>query len=140
MKIQRRIKASSYIRGAEEPFEDIEFDDEDGTDFKDVQVSDDSDSLYDNIEDMADTLADIQDNVEQITQEDPNIDIDNNITNHYIAECDRCHGIFISAMVQSEQNVDKISGICPLCDKHTDQYLKWVINSVNNDDALIYDR
>ena len=60
-------------------------------------------------------------------KDDVDIDVDNNIVNHLIAECDNCKGIFISAMIASEQEVDSINGICPLCNKDTTQLLKWII-------------
>lgn len=63
-------------------------------------------------------------------ESDPDIEVDNNIEGHYIVECDRCHGIFISALVESDQVIDHISGICPLCEKESDQYIKWVVKPV----------
>ena len=89
------------------------------------------DDLSDTLDDVADTVEDIQDTVDDIEEDDVNIEIDNNIANHYIAECDSCHGVFISATVESDQKVEKVSGTCPLCEKETDQYLKWVIKDVN---------
>jgi hypothetical protein len=64
---------------------------------------------------------------ENIEEDDVAIDVDNNIVNHLIAECDNCKGIFISAMIASEQEVDSINGICPLCNKDTTQLLRWII-------------
>lgn len=98
--------------------------------FDDIDHSDDQKELSDTIDDIQDTVDDIQDAVDDIDEDDVDIEIDNNIAGHYIAECDRCHGIFISAMVESDQDVTKISGICPLCDKESDQYLKWVVHDV----------
>ena len=86
--------------------------------------------MQDTLDDMADNIEDMQDDIEDIQEDDVDIDTDNNIDGHYIAECDRCHGIFISAMIQSDQEVDKITGICPLCDKESDQYLKWIVQAV----------
>ncbi len=63
-------------------------------------------------------------------EDSPNIQTDNNIAGHYIVECDRCQGIFISALTESDQVVDYISGVCPLCEKESDQYIKWVIHDV----------
>lgn len=60
-------------------------------------------------------------------QDGSTIDIDNNIVNHLIAECQNCHGIFISAMVASDQMVESINGVCPLCNKDTEQFLQWII-------------
>lgn len=90
------------------------------------ELEDDVD-FNDTLDDVADTVDDIQDAVEEIEEDDIDIEVDNNITNHYIAECDTCHGVFISAVIKSDQVVEKISGVCPLCEKETDQYLKWVI-------------
>lgn len=90
------------------------------------EVEDDVD-FHDTLDDVADTVSDIQDVVEEIDEDDVDIEVDNNITNHYIAECDACHQVFISAMIMSDQVVEKISGVCPLCEKESDQYLKWII-------------
>lgn len=89
--------------------------------------------LSDNIDDIADQIDDVQDAVDDIDEDDINIDIENNITDHYIAECDSCHGIFISAMIESDQIVDHISGVCPICGKETDQYLNWIVREADFD-------
>ena len=86
-------------------------------------------TTLDNIED---NIEDIQDQVDDVQEDDVNIEMDNNIDGHYIAECDRYHGVFISAVIESDQEVEKISGVCPLCEKESDQYLKWVIKSVDS--------
>lgn len=86
-------------------------------------------TTLDNIED---NIEDIQDQVDDVQEDDVNIEMDNNIDGHYIAECDSCHGVFISAVIESDQEVEKISGVCPLCEKESDQYLKWVIKSVDS--------
>ncbi len=105
----------------------------------DEDYPDDMDDLVedgefnDTLDDVADAVDDIQDAVDEVDEDDVNIDTDNNITNHYIAECESCHGIFISAVIQSDQQVEKISGVCPLCQEETDQYLRWVINEVGED-------
>lgn len=75
-----------------------------------------------------------EDEVEDIKEDDPAIDKLNNIDNHYIAECDRCKGVFISAVMESDQQVESISGMCPLCGEETEQYLKWVIKPVGGDE------
>lgn len=92
-----------------------------------------TDEFLDTVDEIADNVEDIQDAIEDIDEDDIDIETDNNIANHYIAECERCHGIFISAMIKSDQVVDKISGICPLCNHETDQYIKWVICDVADD-------
>lgn len=90
------------------------------------------DMAEEDIGDVDDTAEeDILDDEEveeaDIQEDDPEIDIDNNIVDHLIAECDNCKGIFISAMIASEQDVQSINGICPLCNKDTTQTLKWII-------------
>ena len=60
-------------------------------------------------------------------QDSSTIDVDNNIFNHLIAECENCKGIFISAMIASDQPVESINGVCPLCNKDTEQFLKWIV-------------
>lgn len=95
-------------------------------------LEDDTD-FNDTLDDVADTVEDIQDAVDEVDEDDVNIETDNNISGHYIVECDGCHGIFISAMIESDQQIEKISGVCPLCEKETDQYPKWVIKDVEAD-------
>ena len=92
----------------------------------------DDDSFGDELDDLADSVEDLKDQVDDVDEDEVAIELDNNIDGHYIAECDRCHGVFISAVVESDQQVEKISGVCPLCDKDTDQYLKWIIKSVES--------
>lgn len=105
--------------------------DEDETfdDFDMVNTDEDA-GFDDTLDEMADNIEDIQDDLDEVQEDDPNIEADNNIDNHYIAECDKCHGIFISAMVESDQEVEKITGVCPLCEKESDQYLKWVVKPI----------
>lgn len=109
------------IFSAENP-EDEEFNQDD--------FSDSFDSFNDNIDDLSDQIDELQDSIDDIEPDSPNIELDNNIANHYIAECDLCQGVFISAMVESDQAVESISGICPLCEKQSEQYLKWIIKDV----------
>ena len=68
--------------------------------------------------------------IEDFRQDDPTIEIDNNIAGHYIAECERCHGVFISSVEESDQEIESISGVCPLCDHETTQLLNWVVVDV----------
>jgi hypothetical protein len=101
--------------------------------YKYIKASDDE--FMDTVDMISDNVEDIQDAVEDMDEDDIDIETDNNISNHYIAECERCHGIFISAMIESDQAVQKISGVCPLCDHETDQYLKWIIRDADIDDV-----
>ena len=68
----------------------------------------------------------------EMKEDDSNVETDNNIANHYIAECDKCGGIFISSISLSDQPITSISGICPLCEEETEQFLKWVIKPVED--------
>lgn len=109
--------ATKYVRAA---LDDEAFDDAD----------DEVDGIMDSIDDVADTVEDLQDSIDEVADDDVQISVNNNIGGHYIAECDQCNGIFISAVVESDQQVDSVSGVCPLCGKETEQYLKWLIQDV----------
>ncbi len=89
------------------------------------------DEIEDAVDDLADSAEDLQDSVDEVEEDDDNIEVNNNITDHYIAECDKCHGVFISAVVLSDQEVESVSGICPLCGKESEQYLNWVIKDAS---------
>ena len=121
------VAANQYIKSAEDDFAEDDFGAED-----DMLAVGDDDGMMDAISDMQDDIEDIQDSVEDIKEDEVDIEINNNIANHYIAECASCQGVFISAVVQSDQEVEKITGVCPLCGKETDQYLKWVIKDVKD--------
>lgn len=119
MKIKKaHITASTRIVAAEGDVEEDVLDDE---------LLDDDDGLEDSVDDLADQVEDLQDVFDGIDEDDPNIEIDNNIEGKYIAECDRCKGIFISAIPESDVYMDHIHGTCPLCEHETDQYLNWVV-------------
>lgn len=122
----KRYSTRSRVVAADEDEEDNIF----GPDMDELV---DDDDFNDTLDDVADTVEDIQDAVDDVDEDDVDIEMDNNIANHYIAECDKCHGIFISAMIESDQEVEKISGVCPLCETETDQYLKWIIHEVGTD-------
>lgn len=96
---------------------------------EDIEVDE---AFTDTIDDIADSVDDIQDTIDDVEEDDIDIEMDNNIANRYIAECDSCHGIFISALEQSDQEVESITGTCPLCDKETTQYLYWIIKRVSD--------
>lgn len=78
-------------------------------------------------EDVEEEAIEDNDMGEDGQQDGSTIDIDNNIANHLIAECQNCHGIFISAMLASDQIIESINGVCPLCSKNTEQFLKWIV-------------
>lgn len=94
------------------------------------EMDDMDDSFSEQLDDVADTVEDIQDVVtDDDHQEDSvNIEVENNIAGHYIAECDKCKNVFISATVLSDQVVESVFGICPICREESEQFLKWVIN------------
>lgn len=85
--------------------------------------------IEDNEADNEADNADLSDEEEDIPSDNPLINIENNIEGKYIAECERCGGVFISALSVSDVPVEAIHGICPLCDHDTDQYLKWYVVS-----------
>ena len=96
---------------------------------------DEEESLSDAVDDVADNLEDIQDAFEDVTEDSTDISVDNNIADHYIAECSACKNVFISAVLQSDQDIDYVSGVCPICGKESDQYLRWVIKTVDTAEA-----
>ena len=110
------LRSSKRIVAADEDMEEFDFDD-----------TDDADGLMDAVDDVADQVDNLQDTVEEEAEDSVTIEVNNNITDHYIAECEKCHGVFISAVIKSDQKIDHVSGVCPLCNKDSDQYLKWVI-------------
>lgn len=97
----------------------------------DSNIDDIDAGFNDRIDDVADAVEDIQDTIEQDKEDPINIEIENNISDHYIAECEKCQGVFISATIESDQKISKVTGECPLCGEESDQYLKWVIKPVS---------
>lgn len=96
---------------------------------EDDEILDDFDGvgIDEALDDVADTVEDIQDDLDDVQEDAPDIETDNNIEGHFIAECEHCHQLFISAMQESEQIVQSVRGVCPLCGRDGEQYLKWVI-------------
>ena len=130
-----RNTAGLQIITAANDFDSDDFDDDDFDEIPHEPVEDDAvaddDSITDTLNDMSEQLDDLQDDITDPSNEDDiSIDINNNIDNHYIAECEKCHGIFISSLIASDQRVESIHGVCPLCDKESDQYLKWIVEAV----------
>lgn len=97
-------------------------------------VAEDEDALGDQLDNIEDNLEDVQDAVEDVQEDDVRIDVDNNIVDHLVAECENCKQVFISAMIASDQDVESISGVCPLCGKDTTQQLKWIIKKYPEED------
>lgn len=122
-----RISKRKPIMAADEFDRDfMDFDDIDSEPTGDG-VPDAEGPLDDQIDDLSDTVDDLQDTLDDVDEDDIGIEVDNNITGHFIAECERCKGIFISAVVESDQKVNSVNGICPICGKETEQVLKWII-------------
>lgn len=124
MKISKR----KPIMAADEDRFDRDFMDfDEGDDPMTDEVPPEDDSLDDQIDDLSETVEDLQDTLDEVEEDDASIEIDNNIAGHFIAECERCKGIFISAVVESDQEVTSVNGTCPICGKETEQILKWII-------------
>lgn len=119
---QSIVASKQYIKAAGE---------EDEFDIDEFEDAADSDGIMNAIDDVADNVEELQDTVDEIKEDDVEIAINNNIADHFVAECERCNGIFISAVVDSDQVIDHVTGTCPLCGKETDQYLKWVIRNAD---------
>lgn len=130
VKSSTSVRPAQSITAADDDIDIPGFDDEAGEDVPEV---DDSEFSSD-IDDLSAQVDEIQDNLDDMVEDQPSIEIDNNISNHYIAECDSCHGIFISALIESDQKVDRISGTCPLCEKECDSIIKWVVKDIADDD------
>ena len=100
-----------------------------------ITAADEDEFLNDSFEEPVEnesTEDEEEPSIDDIQEDDPTIEIDNNISGHYIAECERCHGIFISSVSVSDQDIDSISGICPLCDHETTQWLNWIVEDVKD--------
>lgn len=102
-------------------------------DFVSVQ---DVDDVSDALDEASDKLDDLQEAVSDVDEypRDPVFEMENNIENHYIAECDRCHEVFISAVVESDSAISSVDGECPCCHEETTQELKWIVRSINSED------
>ena len=122
----KRVNRQNRIVAADEDFMDLDAEMDADVD----RIAEDDEAFDDTLDDIADSVEDMQDTLDEVQEDDVDIEIDNNIDGHLIAECDKCHGIFISAMIESDQDVEKISGICPLCERESDQYIKWVVKAI----------
>mgnify|MGYP004652337813 CR=1 FL=1 len=127
------VKASTAIMAADG---DDFFDNEDmpGS-FGGAEPSDNS--VGDEIDNLADSVDELQDSIDDVKQDQTELEIDNNIANHYICECDQCHNIFISAIIESDQEIDHITGVCPVCEKESEQRIKWIIRDINDQDNQV---
>lgn len=107
------------VFAAENLFEDV-------TDTDSPPLDNDADVVEEDVVD--------EDMGEDGQQDGSTIEIDNNIFDHLIAECQNCHGIFISAMIASDQDVQSINGVCPLCSKETEQFFIGIIKPYPEDE------
>lgn len=94
--------------------------------------------MSDAVDGLADAVEDIQDDLQEIKEDDPTIQAENNIEQHLIAECNKCSGIFISAMIKSDQKVDSLTGVCPLCGKESIQYFRWYVEKLEYEDGTSF--
>ena len=116
----REINTRKYVKAADGDLP--------GSDFDDIDLDDDAgEGIADAIDDVSDNLEDIEKTVNDVKEDRVDVAVNNNILDHYIAECENCQNIFISAVIQSTENIDHVRGICPICKEETDQYLKWII-------------
>lgn len=128
------LKHRSVMAAEEDEFDAPNFDDTED-DFNDAEFEDeevveedvDPDTLIDSINNIQKAIEDVREQIEDVEQDDIDIAMNNNITDHYIAECDRCKGVFISAVSATDTPVESVTGQCPLCKKETTQYLNWII-------------
>lgn len=117
------------ITAAEDDEADYDLPAEDDVNLSDAQ-SDDARVDID-VHDYVNDAESEEPEVEELEEDlEGSIEVDNNINNHYIAECDRCHGVFISSVEVSDQDIESIEGICPLCNRDSTQQLKWKIEEV----------
>lgn len=119
-----RSTRKTNIFADENVFGDV---DPDGNVFGDEDPDADEGTEDEDVDNLDEPLDD------ELQQDSSTIEIDNNITNHLIAECQNCHGIFISAMIASDQLIDSINGVCPLCNKDTEQSLLWIVKDYPED-------
>lgn len=121
------VRPRSSIRPIRAAEEDINWDDY-------VVEDEPEDAMSESEEEQEDETDEEIVDSDEVTEDDVAIEPENNIAGHYIAECDRCHGIFISAVIQSDEKVSSITGVCPLCEKESEQFLRWVISEVEDND------
>ena len=128
MKIVKASKANMRSKrrvfAAEEDFGDYD-------DFALDNADNPEDGLSDQLDTMQDQIEDIQDSIDDDKEDAVDIDVENNISGHYIAECESCKGIFISGVIKSDQEIDSVSGVCPVCGNETEQLLKWIVVPVD---------
>lgn len=140
---RQMIAASSIterpILSAEDE-ESTVYEEDDGDIVTDTYEGDGIGDLSEDLSELSDSLENVQEELQSddIEEDEINIEKENNIANHYIAECDSCHGIFISAVMESDQELSSITGICPLCGKETTQYLNWIIRDVDKKEEEEY--
>lgn len=104
--------------------------DTDIDELEDVGLLEDFDGISDDLEELSDSVDDLQDSIDDVNPDPINIEMYNNIADHYIAECDLCQGVFITSLMESDAHIDSIHGICPICNQESEQFIKWIVKSV----------
>ena len=126
------VRKSRKIYGAEGDLEPAsrdmfldDLDDEEATENEDTEDTED-DSDVKSIDDEEYPFGE-----EQI-QTPVAIEVDNNIDNHYVAECEVCKKPIITAVIKSDSVVQSIQGICPVCNNESTLYLRWLLSPVED--------
>ena len=129
MKISKRYIRTATNTGSIIPKVGITSD-TDLDELEDAEMIEDFDGISDNLDELSDSVQNLQDSIDDINPDPVDIEIYNNISDHYIAECDLCQGVFITSLMESDARIDSIHGICPICNQESEQFIKWVIKSV----------
>ena len=129
MKISKRYIRTATNTGSIIPKVGITSD-TDLDELEDAEMIEDYDGISDNLDELSDSVQELQDSIDDINPDPVDIEIYNNISDHYIAECDLCQGVFITSLMESDARIDSIHGICPICNQESEQFIKWVIKSV----------
>ena len=87
--------------------------DTDIDELEDVGLLEDFDGISDDLEELSDSVDDLQDSIDDVNPDPINIEMYNNIADHYIAECDLCQGVFITSLMESDAH-----------------FIKWIVKSV----------
>lgn len=108
------------VAADEDSYDDMDMDEA-------VEVAEGETDALTTIGELSDNLAELKESLSEFEEDEVDIEVLNNITDHYIAECEKCHNVFITAIEESGEEIHDISGICPVCDEESIQKIKWVI-------------
>lgn len=115
-------RKTRIVAADEEQFDDMDLDEE-------VDAAKDDVDALTTLDELSDNLSELKDSLKEFEEDEVDIEMLNNITDHYIAECERCHNVFITAIEESSEEINDISGVCPVCDEESVQKLKWIIRN-----------